>query len=189
MTNEDQNFGIEEDARQSPRRRRRAQRETACQRKVDGARGLSYYLTRHVQRDRVFITHQGDELNLLKENSYGDGSQATDRSTADSLSIFTGFHIWRHTQRDNHKICRVMIGSRNGVPFISLIDSAARIRRRSMGGYAEIFRRNAQYLACAAGERDAWPMRGRRGLLPRFDGHGHHGRKIIVHVSHWARCN
>jgi propionyl-CoA carboxylase beta chain len=37
---------------------------------------------------------------------------------------------------------------RNGVPFISLIDSGgARIQEgvRSMGGYAEIFRRNAQY--------------------------------------------
>ncbi|MEO8355096.1 MAG: acyl-CoA carboxylase subunit beta, partial [Chloroflexota bacterium] len=49
----------------------------------------------------------------------------------------------------SHKICRVMdLAVRNGVPFISLIDSGgARIQEgvRSMGGYAEIFRRNAQY--------------------------------------------
>jgi len=53
------------------------------------------------------------------------------------------------SEMQSHKICRVMdLAVRNGVPFISLIDSGgARIQEgvRSMGGYAEIFRRNAQY--------------------------------------------
>jgi propionyl-CoA carboxylase beta chain len=48
-----------------------------------------------------------------------------------------------------HKICRVMdLALRNGVPIIGLIDSGgARIQEgvKSLGGYAEIFRRNAQY--------------------------------------------
>jgi propionyl-CoA carboxylase beta chain len=49
----------------------------------------------------------------------------------------------------SHKICRVMdLAVRNGTPIIGLIDSGgARIQEgvRSLGGYAEIFRRNAQY--------------------------------------------
>ncbi len=49
----------------------------------------------------------------------------------------------------SHKICRVMdLAVRNGVPIIGLIDSGgARIQEgvKSLGGYAEIFRRNAQY--------------------------------------------
>ena len=48
-----------------------------------------------------------------------------------------------------HKICRVMdLALRNGAPFIWLIDFGRRAhsgRRPLMGGYAEIFRRNAQY--------------------------------------------
>jgi propionyl-CoA carboxylase beta chain len=47
------------------------------------------------------------------------------------------------------KICRVMdLAMRNGAPIIGLIDSAgARIQEgvKSLGGYAEIFRRNALY--------------------------------------------
>jgi propionyl-CoA carboxylase beta chain len=53
------------------------------------------------------------------------------------------------SEMQSHKICRVMdLAMRNGVPFIGLIDSGgARIQEgvKSLGGYAEIFRRNAQY--------------------------------------------
>jgi len=49
----------------------------------------------------------------------------------------------------SRKICRVMdMAARNGAPIIGLIDSGgARIQEgvHSLGGYAEIFRRNAQY--------------------------------------------
>jgi len=49
----------------------------------------------------------------------------------------------------SHKICRVMdLSMRNGAPCIGLLDSGgARIQEgvRALGGYAEIFRRNAQY--------------------------------------------
>jgi propionyl-CoA carboxylase beta chain len=49
----------------------------------------------------------------------------------------------------SRKICRVMdLAIRNGTPIIGLIDSGgARIQEgvKSLGGYAEIFRRNAQY--------------------------------------------
>ena len=49
----------------------------------------------------------------------------------------------------SQKICRVMdLAAANGCPIIGLIDSGgARIQEgvKSLGGYAEIFRRNAQY--------------------------------------------
>src|SRR3990172_4042318 len=100
-----------------------------------------------------FITHQGDELNLLTETYYGDGvvtgyGQISGRTVylySQDFTIYGG----TLSEMQSHKICRVMdLAVRNGVPFISLIDSGgARIQEgvRSMGGYAEIFRRNAQY--------------------------------------------
>jgi len=100
-----------------------------------------------------FITHQGDELGLLKEKFYGDGV-LTGYGQIDGRTVYLysqDFTIYGGTlsEMQSHKICRVMdLAVRNGVPFISLIDSGgARIQEgvRSMGGYAEIFRRNAQY--------------------------------------------
>jgi propionyl-CoA carboxylase beta chain len=100
-----------------------------------------------------FITHQGDEMDLLKEKFYGDGV-ITGYGQIDGRTVYLysqDFTIYGGTlsEMQSHKICRVMdLAVRNGVPFISLIDSGgARIQEgvRSMGGYAEIFRRNAQY--------------------------------------------
>ncbi len=100
-----------------------------------------------------FITHQGDEMNLLKDKFYGDGV-ITGYGQIDGRTVYLysqDFTIYGGTlsEMQSHKICRVMdLAVRNGVPFISLIDSGgARIQEgvRSMGGYAEIFRRNAQY--------------------------------------------
>ncbi len=100
-----------------------------------------------------FITHQGDELDLLKERFYGDGV-ITGYGQINGRTVYLysqDFTIYGGTlsEMQSHKICRVMdLAVRNGVPFISLIDSGgARIQEgvRSLGGYAEIFRRNAQY--------------------------------------------
>jgi propionyl-CoA carboxylase beta chain len=100
-----------------------------------------------------FITHQGDEMNLLKEKFYGDGV-ITGYGQINGRTVYLysqDFTIYGGTlsEMQSHKICRVMdLAVRNGVPFIALIDSGgARIQEgvRSMGGYAEIFRRNAQY--------------------------------------------
>jgi methylmalonyl-CoA decarboxylase subunit alpha len=100
-----------------------------------------------------FITHQGDEMGLLKEKFYGDGV-ITGYGQINGRTVYLysqDFTIYGGTlsEMQSHKICRVMdLAVRNGVPFISLIDSGgARIQEgvRSMGGYAEIFRRNAQY--------------------------------------------
>lgn len=100
-----------------------------------------------------FITHQGDEMNLLNEKYYGDGV-VTGYGQINGRTVYLysqDFTIYGGTlsEMQSHKICRVMdLAVRNGVPFISLIDSGgARIQEgvRSMGGYAEIFRRNAQY--------------------------------------------
>src|SRR5215216_3920711 len=100
-----------------------------------------------------FITHPEDELNLLTETYYGDGvvtgyGQISGRTVylySQDFTIYGG----TLSEMQSHKICRVMdLAVRNGVPFIALIDSGgARIQEgvRSMGGYAEIFRRNAQY--------------------------------------------
>jgi methylmalonyl-CoA decarboxylase subunit alpha len=100
-----------------------------------------------------FITHQGDELNLLSEEYYGDGVvTGYGRINGRTVYLYSqDFTIYGGTlsEMQSHKICHVMdLAVRNGVPFISLIDSGgARIQEgvRSMGGYAEIFRRNAQY--------------------------------------------
>lgn len=100
-----------------------------------------------------FITHQGDEMGLLKESFYGDGV-VTGYGQINGRTVYLysqDFTIYGGTlsEMQAHKICRVMdLAVRNGAPFISLIDSGgARIQEgvRSMGGYAEIFRRNAQY--------------------------------------------
>ena len=100
-----------------------------------------------------FITHFEDELNLLTETYYGDGV-VTGYGQINGRTVYLysqDFTIYGGTlsEMQSHKICRVMdLAVRNGVPFISLIDSGgARIQEgvRSMGGYAEIFRRNAQY--------------------------------------------
>ncbi len=100
-----------------------------------------------------YITHQGDEMGLLKEKFLGDGV-ITGYGQIDGRTVYfysQDFTIYGGTlsEMQSHKICRVMdLAVRNGTPFISLIDSGgARIQEgvRSMGGYAEIFRRNAQY--------------------------------------------
>jgi acetyl-CoA carboxylase carboxyltransferase component len=100
-----------------------------------------------------FIVHQGDEMGLLKEKFYGDGV-ITGYGQINGRTVYLysqDFTIYGGTlsEMQSRKICRVLdLAVRNGVPFIALIDSGgARIQEgvRSMGGYAEIFRRNAQY--------------------------------------------
>jgi propionyl-CoA carboxylase beta chain len=100
-----------------------------------------------------FITHQGNELGLASDQFLGDGvvtgyGQVNGRTVyvyAQDFTVFGG----TLSEMQSHKICRVMdLALRNGVPIIGLIDSGgARIQEgvKSLGGYAEIFRRNAQY--------------------------------------------
>jgi acetyl-CoA carboxylase carboxyltransferase component len=100
-----------------------------------------------------FIMHQGDEIDPLNEKYYGDGViTGYGQIAGQTVYLYSqDFTIYGGTlsEMQSHKICRVMdLAVRNGVPFISLIDSGgARIQEgvRSLGGYAEIFRRNAQY--------------------------------------------
>lgn len=100
-----------------------------------------------------FITHQGDEMGIATEKYLGDGvitgyGQIEGRTVyiyAQDFTIYGG----TLSEMQSHKICRVMdLALRNGVPIIGLIDSGgARIQEgvKSLGGYAEIFRRNALY--------------------------------------------
>src|SRR5512134_2597084 len=100
-----------------------------------------------------FITSPDDELGLAKEKFLGDGV-ITGYGQIDGRTVYVyaqDFTIYGGTlsEMQSHKICRVMdLALRNGVPIIGLIDSGgARIQEgvKSLGGYAEIFRRNAQY--------------------------------------------
>ena len=100
-----------------------------------------------------FITHQGDELGLSEEKYLGEGvvtgyGQIEGRNVyvyAQDFTVFGGTLSEMHAR----KICRAMdLAVRNGDPIIGLIDSGgARIQQgvKALGGYAEIFRRNAQY--------------------------------------------
>lgn len=100
-----------------------------------------------------FITHQGDEMGIAAEQYLGDGV-VTGYGQIDGRTVYVyaqDFTVYGGTlsEMQAHKICRVMdLALRNGVPIIGLIDSGgARIQEgvKSLGGYAEIFRRNAQY--------------------------------------------
>jgi propionyl-CoA carboxylase beta chain len=100
-----------------------------------------------------FITHQGDEMGLAVEKFPGEGV-ITGYGQIEGRTVYVyaqDFTVYGGTlsEMQAHKICRVMdLAVRNGVPIIGLIDSGgARIQEgvRSLGGYAEIFRRNAIY--------------------------------------------
>ncbi|MBN1680677.1 MAG: acyl-CoA carboxylase subunit beta [Anaerolineae bacterium] len=100
-----------------------------------------------------FITHQGDEVGIATEKYLGEGV-VTGYGQIEGRTVYVyaqDFTIYGGTLSDmqSHKICRVMdLAVRNGTPIIGLIDSGgARIQEgvRSLGGYAEIFRRNALY--------------------------------------------
>jgi len=100
-----------------------------------------------------FITHQGDEMGITTERYLGDGV-VTGYGQIEGRTVYfyaQDFTVYGGTlsEMQAHKICRVMdLAMRNGVPIIGLIDSGgARIQEgvKSLGGYAEIFRRNAQY--------------------------------------------
>ena len=100
-----------------------------------------------------FITSGGDELGLESEHFLGDGV-VTGYGQIDGRTVYVyaqDFTIYGGTlsEMQSHKVCRVMdLALRNGAPCIGLIDSGgARIQEgvKALGGYAEIFRRNAQY--------------------------------------------
>lgn len=100
-----------------------------------------------------FITHTVDEMGLASEKYLGDGV-VTGYGQIDGRTVYVyaqDFTVYGGTlgEMQAMKICRVMdLAMRNGAPIIGLIDSAgARIQEgvRSLGGYAEIFRRNALY--------------------------------------------
>lgn len=100
-----------------------------------------------------YITHQGDEMGIANEKFMGDGV-VTGYGQIEGRTVYVyaqDFTVYGGTlsEMQSHKICRVMdLAVRNGAPILGLIDSGgARIQEgvKSLGGYAEIFRRNAQY--------------------------------------------
>ena len=100
-----------------------------------------------------FITSHTDDMSLSTEKYLGDGV-VTGYGQIDGRIVYVyaqDFTIFGGTLSDmqSHKICHVMdLALRNGAPCIGLLDSGgARIQEgvKALGGYAEIFRRNAQY--------------------------------------------
>ncbi len=103
-----------------------------------------------------YLTQQGDELGMSKEKIPSDGV-VTGYGTVEGRPVYVycqDFTVYGGTMSDmqSRKICRLMdLALRNGAPIIGLIDSGgARIQEgvKSLGGYAEIFRRNARYSGC-----------------------------------------
>ncbi len=100
-----------------------------------------------------YVVQQPDEMGITSEEFLGDGV-VTGYGQIDGRTVYVyaqDFTIFGGTlgEMQSKKICRVMdLAVRNGTPVIGLIDSGgARIQEgvRSLGGYAEIFKRNAQY--------------------------------------------
>jgi len=100
-----------------------------------------------------FITNPCDELGVDDEKYWGDGV-ISGYGQVDGRTVYVyaqDFTVYGGTlsMMQSRKICRVMdLAVRNGSPIIGLIDSGgARIQEgvKSLGGYAEIFRRNARY--------------------------------------------
>lgn len=100
-----------------------------------------------------FIIRMPDELGLTTEPYLGDGV-LTGYGQIEGRTVYVyaqDFTVYGGTlgEMQSRKICRVMdLALRNGVPILGLIDSGgARIQEgvKSLGGYAEIFQRNAQY--------------------------------------------
>ncbi len=100
-----------------------------------------------------FLTHQGDELGVTTERIAGDGV-VTGYGQVDGRTVFVyaqDFTVFGGTlgEMQGRKICRLMdLALRDGAPIVGLIDSGgARIQEgvRSLGGYAELFQRNARY--------------------------------------------
>lgn len=100
-----------------------------------------------------FITNPGNELGLDSGEYLGDGV-ITGYGQIDGRTVYIyaqdfSVHGGTLSMMQSRKICRVMdLAVRNGSPIIGLIDSGgARIQEgvKSLGGYAEIFRRNARY--------------------------------------------
>jgi methylmalonyl-CoA decarboxylase subunit alpha len=100
-----------------------------------------------------FITLQGDEMGKEIDKYLGDGV-VTGYGQINGRTIYVyaqDFTVYGGTlgEMQSHKICRAMdLALRNGVPMIGLIDSGgARIQEgvKSLGGYAELMRRNALY--------------------------------------------
>ncbi len=100
-----------------------------------------------------FVTQRGDMADDPKKSFPGDGV-VTGFGTINGRKVFVYAQDFTVSggalgEMQGQKICRVMdLAVQNGAPIIGLIDSGgARIQEgiHSLGGYAEIFRRNAMY--------------------------------------------
>src|SRR5690554_2198563 len=105
------------------------------------------------QEVEAYVLPISDDQCLPVEKTAGDGV-VSGYGRIDGRTVFVyaqDFTVLGGALGEMHsrKICRVMdMAVRNGAPIIGLIDSGgARIQEgvHSLGGYGEIFRRNAQY--------------------------------------------
>lgn len=100
-----------------------------------------------------FVMERADVTDAPEKRIIGDGV-VTGYGKIDGRTVFVYAQDFTANggslgEMQSHKICRVMdLAVQNGAPIIGLLDSGgARIQEgiRSLGGYAEIFRRNALY--------------------------------------------
>ncbi len=100
-----------------------------------------------------FVVQQADELGISDEKYLGDGV-VTGYGMIEGRTVYTYAQDFTVNggalgEMQSRKICRVMdLAVASGAPIVGLIDSGgARIQEgvHSLGGYAEIFRRNALY--------------------------------------------
>ena len=98
-----------------------------------------------LQRSDMSESYDGQKLGDGVVTGYGQVNGRTVFVYAQDFTVMGG----SLGEMQSHKICRVMdLAAQNGAPVIGLIDSGgARIQEgvRSLGGYAEIFRRNSLY--------------------------------------------
>ena len=101
----------------------------------------------------AFVLQRADVSDDPESRIIGDGV-VTGYGKVDGRTVFVYAQDFTSLggslgEMQSHKICRVMdLAVQNGAPIIGLIDSGgARIQEgvHSLGGYAEIFRRNALY--------------------------------------------
>lgn len=119
-------------------------------------------LTAHERIERLLDPHTFNELEafITQQSGGGGDDPSLGEGVVTGSGQINGRTVYVYAQdftvqggtlseMQSHKICRVMdLAVHSGVPIIGLIDSGgARIQEgiKSLGGYAELFRRNAQY--------------------------------------------
>ena len=140
----------------------------------------------------MFVTHRAKDFGMADTIIPGDGV-VTGWGTINGRLVYVfsqDFTVFGGSLSETHaqKICKIMdLAVQNGAPVIGLNDSGgARIQEgvAALGGYAEVFWRNAGLRRRAADFGDHGADSGRRGLLAGDDRlHLHGPRHELMYVT------